>query len=86
MNGSMRTRLQESMAQLDSKYRAALKDDAMQAAFESLWDAWSREMGAMIHSEVLSTLDLLLLTAAVDNRRQIMELRRQLEELRREDR
>jgi len=86
MNGSMRTRLQESMAQLDSKYRAALKDDAMQAAFESLWDAWSREMGAMIHSEVLSTLDLLLLTAAVDNRRQLEELRRQLEELRREDR
>jgi len=86
MNGSMRTRLQESMAQLDSKYRAALKDDAMQAAFESLWEAWSAEMGAMINSEILSTLDLLLLTAAVDNRRQIMELRRRLEELRREDR
>lgn len=86
MNGSMRTRLQESMAQLNSKYRAALKDDAMQAAFESLWDPWSREMGAMIHSEVLSTLDLLLLTAAVDNRRQIAELMQQLEELRREDR
>jgi hypothetical protein len=85
MKGSMRTRLQESMAQLDSKYRAALKDDAMQAAFESLWEAWSREMGAMIHSEVLSTLDLLLLTAALDNRRQLEELRRRLEELNRED-
>jgi hypothetical protein len=86
MSGSMRSRLQDSMAQLDSRYRAALKDDAMQAAFESLWAAWSGEMGAMINSEVLSTLDLLLLTAAVDNRRQITELRRRLEEPGRGDR
>jgi len=86
MNGSMRARLQDSMAQLDSRYRAALKDDAMQTAFECLWDAWSGEMGAMINSEVLSTLDLLLLTAAVDNRRLIEELRRQLEVMGHEDR
>jgi hypothetical protein len=86
MNGSMRSRLQDAMAQLDSKYRAALKDDLMQEAFGDLWDAWSREMGAMINSEVLSSLDLLLLTAAVDNRRRLMELAGRLEELSREDR
>jgi hypothetical protein len=86
MNGSMRTRLQEAMAQLDSKYRAALKDDLMQEAFGDLWDVWSSEMGAMINSEVLSSLDLLLLTAAVDNRRRLMELERRLEGLGREDR
>jgi len=86
MNGSMRSRLQDAMAQLDSKYRAALKDDLMQEAFGDLWDAWSSEMGAMINSEVLSSLDLLLLTAAVDNRRRLMELAGRLEELEREDR
>ena len=86
MNGSMRSRLQDAMAQLDSKYRAALKDDLMQEAFGDLWDAWSSEMGAMINSEVLSSLDLLLLTAAVDNRRRLMELERRLEGLEREDR
>ena len=80
MSGSMRTRLQEAMAQLDGKYRAALKDSLMQDAFDELWPAWSGEMGAMINSEVLSSLDLLLLTAAVDNRRLLMELRARLEE------
>ena len=86
MNGSMRTRLQEAMAQLDGKYRAALKDSLMQDAFDELWPAWSVEMGAMINSEVLSSLDLLLLTAAVDNRRLLMELRARLEEPGRGDR
>jgi hypothetical protein len=86
MSGSMRSRLQDAMGQLDSKYRAALKDDRMQEAFSDLWDVWSREMGAMINSEVLSSLDLLLLTAAVDNRRRLMELASRLEELEREDR
>jgi hypothetical protein len=85
MDGSMRSRLQDAMAQLDSKYRAALKDDAMQEAFGDLWGAWSGEMGAMINSEVLSSLDLLLLTAAVDNRRRIMALERRLEGPGRED-
>ncbi|OGD53443.1 hypothetical protein A3K81_04900 [Candidatus Bathyarchaeota archaeon RBG_13_60_20] len=86
MSGSMRTRLQEAMAQLDGKYRAALKDSLMQDAFDELWPAWSVEMGAMINSEVLSSLDLLLLTAAVDNRRLLMELRARLEEPGRGDR
>jgi hypothetical protein len=37
----------------------------------------------MIYAEVLSALDLLLLTAAVDNRREIEELRRANREARR---
>jgi len=78
MKGSMRTRLQDTMAQLKAKYREALKDEAMQAAFDELWETWSSEMGAMIYSEVLSTLDLLLLTAAADNRREIDEIKRRL--------
>jgi hypothetical protein len=73
---SMRGRLQDAMVQLRSRYRAALKDDAMQGAFDELWPAWSSEQGAMIYAEVLSVLDLLLLTAAVDNRREIEELKK----------
>lgn len=75
MKGSMRTRLQGTMAQLKARYREALKDEALQAAFDELWPVWSSEMGAMIYSEVLSTLDLLL-TAAADNRREIEEIKR----------
>jgi hypothetical protein len=71
---SMRTRIQGLMAQLKKHYRAALKDDGMQEAFDRLWAAWSSEQGAMIHSEVLSAMDLLLLTAVVDSRKKIEEL------------
>jgi len=71
------------MVQLKGRYRAALKDAAMQRAFDELWPAWSSEQGAMIYAEVLSAIDLLLLTAAVDNRREIEELRRANREARR---
>ena len=80
---SMRGRLQDAMVHLRKKYRAALKDDEMQRAFDKLWPSWSSEQGAMIFAEVLSALDLLLLTAAVDNRREIEALRGELEGLRR---
>ena len=80
---SMRGRLQDVMVHLRKKYRAALKDDEMQRAFDELWPSWSSEQGAMIFAEVLSALDLLLLTAAVDNRREIEALRGELEGLRR---
>jgi hypothetical protein len=81
---SMRGRLQDAMVHLKKKYRAALKDDEMQRAFDELWPSWSSEQGAMIFAEVLSALDLLLLTAAVDNRREIEALRAELEGLRSE--
>ena len=80
---SMRGRLQDAMVHLRKKYRAALKDDEMQRAFDELWPSWSSEQGAMVFAEVLSALDLLLLTAAVDNRREIEALRGELEGLRR---
>ena len=55
----------------------------MQRAFDELWPAWSTEQGEMIYTEVLSSLDLLLLTAVVDNRREIEALRRENAEARR---
>ncbi len=74
---SMRGRLQDSMVKLRKRYRGALKDDEVQHAFDELWPAWSTEQGAMIYAEVLSSIDLLLLTATVDNRREIEALRRE---------
>ena len=79
---SMRGRLQDTTTQLKRRYRPALKDDAMQRAFDEFWPAWSSEQGAMIYADVLSPLDVLLLTAAVDNRREIEELRRAIREIR----
>ncbi len=73
---SMRTLLQEQMIRLRERYRAALKDEGRRAAFDALWPAWADEQGAMINSDVVSGLDLLLLTAVVDNRREIEELKR----------
>ena len=70
----MRTRLQDKMLMLRRTFRAALKEDELQLAFDELWPCWADEMAAMIFTEVMSALDLLVLTAAVDNRREIMKL------------
>ena len=78
---SMRGRIQDTTAQLKRRYRSALKDDDMQRAFDELWPAWSSEQGAMINAGILSPLDLLLLTAAVDNRKEIAELRRVIQKI-----
>ena len=72
---SMRTRIQNQMKHLKNRFRAALKDNELQEAFDDFWPAWSSEMAAMIFAEVLSALDLLLLTSVVDNRREIMKLK-----------
>jgi hypothetical protein len=71
------------MVKLRKRYRGALKDDEMQRAFDALWPAWSTEQGAMIYAEILSSLDVLLLTATVDNRREIEVLRRENAEAKR---
>ena len=76
--GSMRTRIQDNMMNLRKRYRAALKDDALQRAFDELWPTWANEQAAMIYAEVLSALDLLLLTAVTDNRKEIMKIRNEL--------
>lgn len=76
LSGSRRSRIQDKMKMLRGTFRAALKEDELQEAFDELWPTWGSEMAAMIYSEVLSSLDLLVLTAAVDNRREIMKMRR----------
>ena len=75
--GSKRTRIQDYMKKMRGQFRAALKDDDLQTAFDELWPTWSSEMAAMIHADILQVMDLILLTSIVDNRREIEKLKRQ---------
>jgi hypothetical protein len=61
---------------LRKTFREALMEDELHEAFDELWPAWANEQAAMIFTEVLSALDLLVLTAAADNRREIKELKK----------
>lgn len=78
---SMRGRIQEKMRHLRSKYREALKDDAMQEAFDTIWGDWNNEQAAMIYAGEVSALDLLNLTGVLSNRRDLENLRRRVETL-----
>jgi hypothetical protein len=81
---SQRVTLQRLMVKLRDKYRAALKDTDRFNAFMELFRAWDNEAAAMIYQagdEVYHPIDLLNLTAVVDNRREIERLRAMLEEM-----
>ena len=71
--------LVDKMIMLRKTFREALKEDELQEAFDELWPTWANEQAAMIFTEVLSVLDLLILTATVDNRREIMKLKQALD-------
>jgi len=66
-----RTLLKEEMDNLKRTYREVLLDAGRREAFDSLVQAWSSEQGAMSYAKVPTALDIMLLTAAVDNRRLI---------------
>lgn len=74
---SYRRRLQEQMLDLKKNYREGLKDEDKQRAFDELWKAWASEEGAMVNSSIPTALDVLLLTAVVDNRGAIEKIRRE---------
>jgi hypothetical protein len=69
------------MKHLKDRYRAALKENELQEAFDDLWPTWSSEIAAMIYAEVLSVLDLLILTSVIDNRREISKLKEKIQQL-----
>jgi hypothetical protein len=70
-----RTRLKNEIERLARTYRDALKDPGMRMAFDKLVEALGGEVGAMGNADLPSILDAVLLTAAVENRRLIEELR-----------
>ena len=55
-------------------YQEALMDVARRDALNSLIKAWSSELGAMGYARIPSALDVMLLTAVVDNRKLVLEL------------
>ena len=69
------------MKNLKDRYRAALKENELQEAFDELWPTWSSEMAARIYAEVLSVMDLLLLTSVLDNRREIRKLKKEMKKM-----
>jgi len=49
-------------------------DASRRDAFDSLVKAWSSEQGAMSYAKVPTVLDVMFLTAAIDNRKLIEDL------------
>ncbi|EMR73197.1 hypothetical protein MCGE09_00034 [Thaumarchaeota archaeon SCGC AB-539-E09] len=76
---SARTRIQDKMKMLKKTFRAALKEDELQHAFDELWKTWATEMAAMVYADALSVFDLILLTSVVDNRREIIKLKERID-------
>jgi RecA/RadA recombinase len=77
-----RSLLQEEIDNLKRTYREALMDAKRREAFDSLVHTWSGEQGAMSYARVPTVLDVMLLTAAVDNRKLIEEALEQIKTLR----
>ena len=75
---SYRQRLKQERDRVRTAYREALKDKQHQKALDGLWDAWASEEGAMTNSGITDPLKALLLTAVVDNGREIEKLRADL--------
>jgi len=80
ITGSFRTRFQEELSKLERSFIKALRDPRRREAFNLLVEAWSGEMGAMSYANIPSVLDVMLLTAVIDNRKRIEELAEQLSE------
>jgi len=69
-----RTRFREELGNLKRDYREALRDHERREALDALVRVWSGEMGAMSRAKIPTVLDVMLLTATVDNRRAIEDL------------
>jgi len=69
-----RSQLQQETENLTRIFKEALMDPARRDAFDSLTHAWMTEQGAMSYAKVPSVLEVMLLAAAVDNRKNIEDL------------
>jgi len=68
-----RTLLQEEINSLKRSYREALMDASRRSAFDSILKAWSSEQEAMSYAKIPTVLDVMLLTAVIDNRKIVKE-------------
>lgn len=77
---SFRDEFCEILNRLRKTFYVALVDSDRREAFDELVKAWSETVGAMSYSDLPSVLLALLLSAVVDNRKEIMVLRKKLVE------
>ena len=70
---SFRTIFRKELKNLRS-FRDALMDLSRREALDSLKKVWSSEMGAMSYVKIPAVLDIMFLTAVVDNRKLILKL------------
>jgi len=69
-----RSQLQQEIENLNRSFKEALIEPARRDAFDSLARAWTAEQGAMSYAKIPSVLEVMLLAAAVDNRKAIEDL------------
>lgn len=77
-----RSQFRDELRRLEASFARALRDEGRREAFNRLVEAWGSEVGAMSNADLPTVLDVMILTAIVDNRRRIEELGRRLEMLR----
>ncbi|MHA1721758.1 MAG: hypothetical protein ACTSXW_01640 [Candidatus Baldrarchaeia archaeon] len=75
---SFRNEFLEVINRLRKTFYVALMDSGRREAFDELVKAWSETVGAMSYSDLPSVLLALLLSAVVDNRREIIALKKSL--------
>ena len=78
---STRASFEELVHRLRKSFKEALIDEGRREAFEKLVEAWSGELGALTYAEGFTLLDLLLLTAVLENRSLIERLLSRVEAL-----
>jgi RecA/RadA recombinase len=77
-----RSQLQQETENLTRSFKEALMEPARRDAFDSLTRAWMAEQGAMSYAKVPSVLEVMLLAAAVDNRKNIEDMQDEIALLR----
>ena len=77
-----RSQLQQEMENLTRSFKEALIDPSRRDAFDSLTRTWTAEQGAMSYAKVPSVLEVMLLAAAVDNRKNIEDMQDEIALLR----
>ncbi|MBN1683215.1 hypothetical protein JW865_06665 [Candidatus Bathyarchaeota archaeon] len=69
---------QGNLTILRTDYKEALKDKDRKEAFDKLVDAWCSEQGALTYAESLNTMEYILFTSVVDNRRLLDDIKNRL--------
>ena len=81
LSPAFREQLQKEIQALSRSFRQALMDTERKEAFDSLVKAWTSEKGSMSHAEAASTIEVMLLSAIVDNRKILANIQKRLDKL-----